>query len=80
MDTIEPDWIVTVCANCLMASCWHGDFYCDEAQTAGLVDKKASELRALGHENRWHFSRERIQRVSGQMPELLDGSADHAAR
>lgn len=39
--------MVTVCDKCLMASCWHGIFMCDKAQTAGTVNKPVSELRKL---------------------------------
>ena len=47
--------LVTVCSACLRASCWWGEFYCDEYKTAGTVDKTVRELRALGyeHENYW---------------------------
>lgn len=27
----DPDRLVTVCDHCLCASCWHGEFMCDDA-------------------------------------------------
>jgi hypothetical protein len=52
---ITDDTVVTVCSECLMASCWHGEFMCDKSQTAGLVKKTVAELRALDreHESYW---------------------------
>lgn len=35
---------VTICAACLCASCWQGEFYCDQAKTAGTVEKTVREL------------------------------------
>lgn len=58
-DELLPDErLVTVCDKCLMACCWRGVFMCDEARTAGTVDKPVRELRALGreHESYWSAS------------------------
>ena len=30
---------ITVCASCLRASCWQGEFYCDDYKSAGTVEK-----------------------------------------
>lgn len=38
------DRTVTVCAACLCASCWQGAFYCDQAKTAGTIEKTIREL------------------------------------
>lgn len=35
---------VVVCAACLCACCWQGEFYCDQAKTAGTVEKTVREL------------------------------------
>jgi hypothetical protein len=35
---------VIVCAACLCASCWQGEFYCEHAKTAGTVEKTVREL------------------------------------
>lgn len=42
---------ITVCDNCLQASCWQGIFMCDEARDAGIVVKTVAELRKLNLEN-----------------------------
>ncbi len=49
------DKIVTVCDSCFMASCWHGEFMCDEAQMAGTVEKTADELIELNIEHWSHW-------------------------
>lgn len=43
--------LITVCDNCLQASCWQGAFYCDEYKTAGTTQKTRTELAASGREN-----------------------------
>jgi len=48
---MNEDRLVTVCDRCLQASCWQGEFYCDEYKTAGTVEKPISELRALALEH-----------------------------
>lgn len=43
--------MITVCDNCLMASCWQNIFCCDKYKTAGTVQKHVSELRKLKREH-----------------------------
>lgn len=61
----ESNRIVTVCAACLQASCWHGELMCDAAKRAGVVDKTVAELNALGLEHPSHYSRKKIEKVCG---------------
>lgn len=42
---------VTVCDNCLMASCWLAIFICEKYRSAGTVDKTVGELHDLALEN-----------------------------
>jgi hypothetical protein len=42
---------VTVCDNCLQASCWQGEFYCDNYKTAGTTEKTRKELAKLALES-----------------------------
>lgn len=42
---------VTVCAECLQASCWQYEFCCDDYKTAGLVEKTLTQLKALDLES-----------------------------
>jgi hypothetical protein len=43
--------MVTVCASCLMASCWQGDFCCQDYMTADITHKSVKELAKLNREN-----------------------------
>jgi epoxyqueuosine reductase QueG len=43
--------LVTVCDQCLQASCWQGEFYCHEDKTAGTKQMTRKELAKLGREN-----------------------------
>ncbi len=42
---------ITVCAACLRASCWQGEFYCDDYREASTLQKTKKELKKLGYEN-----------------------------
>jgi hypothetical protein len=42
---------VTVCSNCLQASCWQGIFMCYESDKAGTVEKTREELKQLDLEH-----------------------------
>jgi hypothetical protein len=67
---MTDDYLVTVCASCLTASCWHYVFVCSNYQTAGIRDIPASELRKLGKEHPDNYSREEILRVCGAVREV----------
>lgn len=51
----DDNLYVTVCANCLTAACWHGEFMCDEAYTSGTVSRTIKELRELNREHEHHW-------------------------
>jgi hypothetical protein len=51
--------LITVCDKCLQASCWQGIFMCDEAQTAGIVQKTRKELRKLKREHPAYWKTDR---------------------
>ncbi len=57
LNTIQlpDDYRVTVCDRCLQASCWQGEFMCDDAREAGTIVKTVGELRKLHreHEDYW---------------------------
>ena len=42
---------VTVCAECLCASCWQAVFFCDDYMHADVVEKTVFELEELGLES-----------------------------
>ena len=43
--------LVTVCSECLQASCWQGIFMCENAINAGTVQKTKEELKQLNLEH-----------------------------
>jgi hypothetical protein len=62
---MRAERMVTVCAECLCASCWHGIFMCDRAVNADVVEKPVSELRRLGREHPDYFSVQAVRRICG---------------
>jgi hypothetical protein len=62
---VTRDYLVTVCASCLTASCWHMEFPCEKARSADIVERKASDLRALGREHPGNYSPEKLVKVCG---------------
>lgn len=63
------DKLIEVCDKCLTASCWHGEFMCDEAQNAGTTLKKISELLVLDREHVSHLSDENLDKIYGNSVE-----------
>lgn len=57
----EDDRIVTVCADCLCASCWHGEFLCQTSRGADITKKTVRELRALDREHSDYYSVEKCR-------------------
>ncbi len=53
--------LVTVCSSCFRASCWQGEFYCDEYRKAGTVEKTIAELKVLHleHPHYWNDREEK---------------------
>ena len=62
---MRQDYWVIVCDKCLTASCWHGEFICQQSQSAGVTKKLASELKALNLEHPSHYSRKKLIEVCG---------------
>jgi hypothetical protein len=52
--------LVTVCDQCLQASCWQGEFYCQEYKTAGTKQMTRKELAKLGRENSDYWMPEKV--------------------
>lgn len=65
----SDDYMVTVCAACKRASCWHGEIMCEDARRAGTVKLPASSLRDLRKEHATYYSRENLVKVTGFDPE-----------
>ena len=54
----NADWLdsmVTVCDECLRASCWQGRFYCERYKSAGTMKMPRARLEklALEHPSYW---------------------------
>ena len=58
MIELKDDELITVCAECLQASCWHGEFMCDKARDTGIVQKTVKELRELNLEHPEHWAKQ----------------------
>lgn len=52
---------------CRCASCWHGDFMCQEAQNASTVDIPASVLRREDREHPDQFAEAKLTEVCGSV-------------
>lgn len=48
---LQDDWTITVCDACNCATCWQGEFYCQEYKSAGTKEITIREARALNSEN-----------------------------
>ena len=54
----QPDFeesVVSVCAACFRASCWQGQFYCDNSRSADVVKLPVKELRRKGLESEHYW-------------------------
>ena len=53
---LDPDALITVCAECLQASCWQGKFMCDNSKNANIVEITVRSLRILQMENESYWA------------------------
>lgn len=60
------DKIIEVCDNCLKASCWHGEFMCDNSCSAGTKLKTIAELKKLALENKEYWSNKKMKEIYGE--------------
>jgi len=54
---MDEEKSVTVCSECLCASCWHGEFMCEEARFAKTVEMPIAQLKVLALENPEYWCR-----------------------
>lgn len=47
----SDDDLITVCASCQQATCWQGEFYCDNYRTANIKQMTRGELAKLALEH-----------------------------
>lgn len=57
--------LIQVCDKCLTASCWYGEFMCDEARHACLTVMTIQDLRRLNLEHEENWSDEKMERIYG---------------
>ena len=57
--------LVEVCDSCLQASCWYGEFMCDNAKGAGTCLKTVKELKEKALENHEYWSDQKMIEVFG---------------
>ena len=58
--------LIEVCALCGCASCWYGEFLCNESKHAGTKLKTVKELRLLGLEHEENWSDEKMLKIYGE--------------
>ena len=51
MNELPSDLMITVCAECLQASCWQYIFLCDKYKTANVIELPVKRLKELGREH-----------------------------
>ena len=61
----EENKLVEVCDKCLTASCWYGEFMCDEADCAGTIFVTVSELRKDNREDEYYWSDVCMEKIYG---------------
>ena len=60
MSDLKDIDLITVCDNCLCASCWQGIFFCENYMTAGTVEKTVGELKKLNRENPDYWKKTKV--------------------
>ena len=51
MATKADDGLVVVCDACLCASCWQGEFFCEQYRSAGTTKLPISKLKEMAQES-----------------------------
>lgn len=65
------DYYVTVCGQCLYASCWHRTIMCEGSRSAGTKHFRADALDLLTDEHPSNYSVRRLTMITGQPPERI---------
>ena len=61
----ESKRLIEVCDSCGRASCYHGEFMCDDSATSETTLKTVAILDKIGVENKEHYSKERLFIIYG---------------
>jgi len=57
----DSDRLVTVCDKCRRASCWYGEFMCEDSQWAGTIKIPVSVLRKEAREHPRYWTEEAVR-------------------
>ena len=57
--------IIEVCESCHTASCWYGEFMCDDSDHADTEKKTLDELRILNLEHEDNWSDKKMTQIYG---------------
>lgn len=66
-ERMPDETTVFVCEECLTASCWYGEFYCEDAKGADITVRTVGELRELKLENEQAWSDEVFLKIHGHL-------------
>jgi hypothetical protein len=74
--------LIEVCDECWQASCWYGEFLCDESMNAGTVLLPIGVLTRLALEHPSYWSETKLVEVYGTtdphpLPEKRTGTERH---
>ena len=58
--------VIEVCSSCLTASCWYGEFLCQDSKHTGTELKTVAELRKLKSEHEENWSDEKMTDIYGE--------------
>jgi len=64
---------ITVCDNCLCASCWRGFLMCEGAKDAGTVEKTIEELKELNLEHPSYWRDETYKNIANFSKDTNNG-------
>lgn len=59
----DDNRLIEVCADCLTASCWHGELMCETAYEADTVKKTREYLKNHSHEHPSNYSDKKLNRM-----------------
>ena len=57
--------LIEVCDKCFTASCWYGEFMCDNSIQAGTTLKTVAELKNLNLEHKDNWSSKKLLEIYG---------------
>lgn len=64
-----PDFdkkIIEVCSSCSTASCWYGEFMCDDSKHSSTKKMSVRDLRKHSSENEQNWSDNKMMKIYGE--------------